>query len=57
MVFTNRRKFRDMMPYVIGDPDDHVQAFFLMLITFVVSPFQVLVAGQADRRRRRRPAV
>jgi cytochrome c-type biogenesis protein CcmF len=41
VVFTNRRKHREMMPYVIATLMV-VQAFFLMLSNFVVSPFQVL---------------
>jgi cytochrome c-type biogenesis protein CcmF len=45
IVFTNRRKFRDMMPLVIGIMMT-VLAFFLGMITFVASPFQVLMAGR-----------
>ena len=45
VVFQNRRKFRDMMPWTRRDPDV-VQAFFLLLITFVVSPFEVLAQGK-----------
>ncbi|MDQ2949792.1 MAG: cytochrome c biogenesis protein CcsA, partial [Acidobacteriota bacterium] len=45
VVFTNRRKFRDMMPYVTTVLMV-TQAFFLMLITFSLSPFQVLAAGK-----------
>ena len=41
----NRRKFRDMMPYVIAVLMT-IEAFFLILITFVASPFKVLVAGK-----------
>jgi cytochrome c-type biogenesis protein CcmF len=41
VVFTNRRKHREMMPYVIATLMV-VQAFFLLLSNFVVSPFQVL---------------
>ncbi len=45
VVFTNRRKFRDMMPYVTTVLMI-TQAFFLMLITFSLSPFQVLASGK-----------
>src|SRR5207237_514784 len=45
VVFTNRRKFRDMMPYVTTVLMV-TETFFLMLITFVLSPFQVLAAGE-----------
>jgi cytochrome c-type biogenesis protein CcmF len=45
VVFQNRRKFRDMMPYTVATLMA-VQAFFVMLIAFVVSPFDVLVQGQ-----------
>ncbi len=45
VVWTNRRKFRDMMPIVIGVMMT-VLAFFVGMITFVASPFQVLVAGR-----------
>jgi cytochrome c-type biogenesis protein CcmF len=41
VVFTNRRKHRDMMPYVIGILM-FVQTFFLLLTNFVVSPFKML---------------
>jgi cytochrome c-type biogenesis protein CcmF len=40
-VFLNRRKHRDMMPYVTAILMG-CQAFFLLLNTVVVSPFQVL---------------
>jgi cytochrome c-type biogenesis protein CcmF len=43
-VYTNRRKHRDMMPYVIAILVA-VQAFFLILVNFVANPFQVLAAG------------
>src|SRR6185437_5597379 len=39
-VWTNRRKFRNMMPIVIAILMT-TQAFFTGLITFVLSPFQV----------------
>jgi cytochrome c-type biogenesis protein CcmF len=45
VVFQNRRKFRDMMPYTVAILMS-VQAFFVLLIAFVVSPFDVLVQGQ-----------
>src|SRR5436305_793216 len=45
VVFTNRRKFRDMMPIVISIMMATL-AFFIGMITFVASPFQVLVAGK-----------
>ena len=43
-VYTARRKHRDMISYVVAIMMT-VQAFFLMLITFIVSPFQVLMSG------------
>jgi cytochrome c-type biogenesis protein CcmF len=45
VVFQNRRKFRDMMPYVVATLAS-VECFFILLIAFVVSPFDVLVQGQ-----------
>jgi cytochrome c-type biogenesis protein CcmF len=45
VVFTNRRKFRDMMPYVTATLMV-TQCFFLLLIGFVVSPFKVLAVGR-----------
>src|SRR5687767_7942727 len=45
VVFQNRRKLRDMMPYVVSVLMS-VQCFFLILIAFVISPFDVLVQGQ-----------
>ena len=45
VVFQNRRKFRDMMPYVVTVLMI-VQAFFLLLVAFVVSPFNILVQGK-----------
>jgi len=45
VVFQNRRKFRDMMPYVTATLMV-TQAFFLCLITFPLSPFQVLAVGR-----------
>src|SRR3954467_6584826 len=45
VVFTNRRKFREMMPIVISILMTTL-AFFVGMITFVASPFQVLMAGR-----------
>lgn len=45
VTFQNRRKFREMMPYVIGVLMS-VQVFFLILNAFVASPFRLLVAGK-----------
>src|SRR5271167_4472149 len=45
VVFKNRRKFRDMMPYVTAILMT-TQTFFLILIAFVAKPFQVLMAGK-----------
>ncbi len=44
VVYTNRRKFRDMMPIVVAILMT-VLAFFVGMITFVASPFKVLMAG------------
>jgi len=41
VVFTNRHRHRDMMPYIIGVLMS-VQTFFLILSNFVVSPFKML---------------
>jgi len=41
VVFTNRRKHRDMMPWVIGVMTT-VQSFFLVLNNFIANPFRVL---------------
>jgi cytochrome c-type biogenesis protein CcmF len=46
-VFMNRRKFRDMMPWVTAVLMA-TETFFLILIAFVLSPFQVLVAGRGN---------
>jgi cytochrome c-type biogenesis protein CcmF len=46
VVFTNRRKHRDMMPYVVGVLM-FVQTFFLILNNFVVSPFKMLAVEGA----------
>jgi cytochrome c-type biogenesis protein CcmF len=45
VTFQNRRKFREMMPYVIGVLMA-TQIFFLILNAFVASPFRLLVAGK-----------
>src|SRR5271169_6896976 len=45
IVYTNRRKFRQMMPIVVAILMTTL-AFFTSLITFVISPFQVLMAGR-----------
>jgi cytochrome c-type biogenesis protein CcmF len=45
VVFMNRRKFRDMMPYVTAILTTTL-AFFLLLVTFVASPFKMLAAGK-----------
>src|SRR5438876_1497424 len=42
-IFTNRRKLRDVMPYVTAILMT-TQTFFLILNTFVVSPFRMLAA-------------
>ncbi len=44
VVYTNRRKFREMMPIVISIMMATL-AFFVGMITFVASPFQVLTSG------------
>jgi len=41
VAFTNRRKHRDMMPFVIGVLAV-VQTFFLLLNNFIANPFQML---------------
>ena len=45
VVYTNRRKFRDMMPIVISIMMTTL-AFFVAMITFVASPFKVLMVGK-----------
>lgn len=45
VVFTNRRKFRDMMPVVVAIMMTTL-SFFVGMISFVASPFQVLMAGR-----------
>jgi len=41
VVFTNRRKHRDMMPYVVAVLSA-VQTFFLLMNNFVANPFRML---------------
>jgi cytochrome c-type biogenesis protein CcmF len=45
VVWQNRRKFRDMMPYVTAVLMSTL-TFFLVLISFVASPFKVLGLGR-----------
>src|SRR6185295_2263285 len=45
LVFQNRRKFREMMPYVTAVLMT-TEAFFLTLISFPEAPFKVLMAGK-----------
>ena len=45
VVFRNRTKFRQMMPYVVAVMMA-TQVFFLTLIVFIESPFRVLMAGK-----------
>ena len=45
VVFTNRRKFREMMPWVVATLM-FTQVFFLTLNVFVEPPFQVLAVGK-----------
>src|SRR5579864_1729329 len=45
VVFTNRHKHRDMMPYVVGVLMT-VQTFFLILNNFVVNPFDMLAVNR-----------
>ena len=47
VVFMNRRKFRDMMPWVTSVLMT-TEAFFLILISFVLSPFRCLEAGRGN---------
>jgi cytochrome c-type biogenesis protein CcmF len=46
VIFTNRRKHRDFMPYVVAVLAT-VQTFFLILNAFVVSPFEMLAVDKA----------
>src|ERR1700733_9198611 len=45
IVFQNRLKFREMMPYVVGVLM-FTQTFFLILNAFVASPFKMIAAGR-----------
>jgi len=45
VVFTNRRRHRDMMPWVVGVLTT-VQTFFLILNNFIASPFQMLASDK-----------
>jgi len=45
VIFQNRRKFREMMPYVVAILMV-TQAFFLCLITIPMSPFDVVAIGK-----------
>jgi cytochrome c-type biogenesis protein CcmF len=45
VVFTNRRRHREMMPYVIGVLTT-VQTFFLVLNNFIANPFQMLATDK-----------
>jgi cytochrome c-type biogenesis protein CcmF len=45
VVYQNRRKFRDMMPYVVAILMT-TMAFFLCLITIPMSPFDVVAVGK-----------
>ena len=47
VVFMNRRKFRDMMPWVTSVLMT-TETFFLMLIASSLSPFEVLEAGRGN---------
>jgi cytochrome c-type biogenesis protein CcmF len=46
VIFTNRRRHRDFMPYVVAVLST-VQTFFLLLNTFVASPFKMLAVDKA----------
>jgi cytochrome c-type biogenesis protein CcmF len=45
VVFTNRRKHRDMMPWVVGVLTT-IQTFFLVLNNFIANPFQMLATDK-----------
>jgi cytochrome c-type biogenesis protein CcmF len=45
VIYSNRRKMRDMMPYVTSILMT-TQAFFLILVAFVAKPFNVLEEGR-----------
>src|SRR5262249_57905028 len=46
VIFTNRRRHRDFMPYVVAVLAT-VQTFFLILNTFIVTPFRMLAVDKA----------
>jgi len=45
VVFSNRRKHRDFMPYVVGVLAS-IQTFFLLMNNFVANPFQMLATDK-----------
>jgi cytochrome c-type biogenesis protein CcmF len=45
VVFTNRRKHRDMMPWVIGVLGA-IQTFFLLMNNFIANPFRMLAVDK-----------
>jgi len=45
VIFTNRRRHRDMMPWVVGVLTT-VQCFFLVLNNFIANPFQMLATDK-----------
>jgi len=45
VVFTNRKRHRDMMPWVVGILTT-IQTFFLILNNFVANPFKMLAADK-----------
>ena len=45
VVYQNRKKFRDMMPWIVTVLSS-TQVFFLVLNNFVASPFKLLMAGK-----------
>jgi cytochrome c-type biogenesis protein CcmF len=45
VVFTNRRKHRDMMPWVVAVLTT-IQTFFLILNNFIANPFQMLASDK-----------
>ena len=45
VVWTNRRKLREIMPYVVAVMST-IQVFFLLLNTFLASPFQMLAVDK-----------
>jgi len=45
VVYQNRRKYRDMMPYVTAVLMS-TETFFLLLISFVATPFKVMMLGK-----------